>query len=112
ASLRRVSASRSASRATRSAVSSARPIVSAAMRLRLATQTAKAAAATTAVTIAGMTTFATIGNTRDVLSSRGPPREAARFDNRKGVGDRPLVLDLQLRRNGPALPCGEVDEPA
>src|SRR5581483_789698 len=53
----------------RSACSSARPTVSAAMRLRLAIQAVKTAAPTIAVTMAGTTTLTNIGNTRDVLSS-------------------------------------------
>ena len=63
-----VSASRSASWARRCACSSARPMVSAAMRLRLATQTANIAPATTTATTAGMMIFAKSDSTRDVLS--------------------------------------------
>ena len=43
-------------------------VVAGAMRLRLATQTANIAAATTTVTTAGTMTFAKSDNTRDVLS--------------------------------------------
>src|SRR5262249_4297206 len=69
ASFLRVSASRSASLTIRSACSSARPTVSAAMRLRLATHTAYTAAAATTVTIR-LISNPKLGNTPDVLVRR------------------------------------------
>ena len=67
ASFLRVSASRSASLMVRRACSSARPMVSAAMRLRFATHTANTSAAATSVT-RRLSRRPYIGNTRDVLS--------------------------------------------
>src|SRR5206468_9319457 len=65
-----VSASRSASLTMRRACCSARPMVSAAMRLRLATHATNTAAAATIVTMTLMSN-PKLGTTRDVLS-RGP----------------------------------------
>ena len=83
ASFLRVSASRSASLARRSACSSARPMVSAAMRLRLATQTANTAPADDDGDDGGDDDSPNIDNTRDVLS-RDPSCgvDAAREESR------------------------------
>ena len=83
--------------------------VSAAIRLRLATQTANIAAATTTVTTAGTMTFAKSGNTRDVLSRRRDQTPAAEPRAGELATKR---LGGSARAKGPALPCGEVDEPA
>src|SRR6478672_5943501 len=101
----------------RRAVSSARPIVSAAIRFRFAVQTANAAAATTAVTTAGMITFATIGNTRDVLSRVGSGPGKPRDANKKRVvplfrygalekGERPLLGTWNSERTAPLCRVG------
>ena len=91
----------------RRACSSARPMVSAAMRLRLATQTANTPRRRRRSRRHTMT-FAKSDNTRDVLS-RGPHR-AAGSAPRRGAPQREELEGA--RAKSPALPCGEVDEPA
>src|SRR5262249_1481886 len=121
ASFLRVSASRSASFATWSARSSARPTVSAAIRLRFATHQPNTAAPRASVMIA-LIRYSTYCSTRDVLSLRrgrtpflrraGTAAVPARVAPRAGEGPRGSEKEGNRKRKGPALPCGEVDEPA
>src|SRR5438093_13700790 len=100
-----VSTSRSASLTMRSACCSARPIVSAAIRLRFATHATNTAAPATMVTTRLINKLK-LGTTRDVLSL-GPTSGLCQVGAalREGEGKR-------KKKKGPALPCGEVDEPA
>ncbi len=74
------------------------------MRLRFATQTANTAAAATSGD-QDVDQVPEIGNTRDVLSGAsraGYVQPAITKENREEATET----------KGPALPCGEVDEPA